>query len=196
MKFSMEELAKIEFKDPFDFEKLKTGQESAFIETEACCYVCGDELQNLAIGFNKKEQLYRCECSNCGVIYVVHDTSDITETVIVQGKERNWPEYLSKTLKFPFYAMVSEDDGRSFFNPDYEGLSIYNTVKVLNVHYSIKYGVVAEVQKSNLVYLHTLCFLDGLDDHSHVELENYKRWRKLYWLSDFLGAIAELEGDD
>ena len=47
MGLTTQELNKIEFKDEFNFEELKKTMEyDAFIEKEACCYVCGDELEN------------------------------------------------------------------------------------------------------------------------------------------------------
>ena len=150
----------------------------------------------LKIGFNAKEQIYKYECSNCSAIYAIRETSELTEKVIIQGEERNWPEYLAETLVFPFFADVEEDGGRSFFSPDYEGPSIFDTVKVLDVHYAMNYGVVAEVQKGNRVYGIALCYLVGLDDHSFIELENYKRWRDNYWKSDLLAGLASLEEDE
>jgi len=197
MRLTTQELSKIDFNDDFSFEELKKSMEyDSLIEKEACCYVCGDELENLKIGFNAKEQTYKYECSNCSAIYVIHETSEFTETAILQGEERNWPEYLAETLAFPFFADVEDDGGRSFFNPDYEGPSIYDTVKVLDVHYAVNYGVVAEVQKGNKVYGIALCFLVGLDDHSFKELENYKRWRDNYWTSDLFAGFACAEEDE
>ena len=191
MKLTTQELRKVEFKDAFSFEDLKESMEyDSLVKKEACCYVCGYELENMRIGFNAKEQIYKYECSKCGAIYVVHETSEYTETVILQGEERNWPEYLAKALVFPFYAEVEDDGGRSFFNPDYEGPSTYDTVKVLDVHYAVNYGVVAEVQKGNKVYGIALCNLIGIDDYDYTELENYKRWRDNYWVSDFFAGFS------
>jgi len=197
MGLTTQELNIIDFKDEFSFEELKkTMEDDSLIEKEACCYICGDELENMKIGFNVKEQTYKFECSNCNAIYVIRETSEFTETTIFQGDKRNWPEYLAETLVFPFYAEVEDDGGRSFFNPDYEGPSTYDTVKVLDVHYAMNYGVVAEVQKGNRVYCIALCFLVGLDDHNFEELENYKRWRDNYWTSDLFAGFACAEKDE
>jgi len=197
MELTTQELSKIEFTDEFSFEELKKSMEyDSFIEKEACCYVCGDELENLKIGFNAKEQIYKYECSNCSAIYVIRETSEFIEIAILQGEERNWPEYLAEAFVFPFYAKVEDDGGRSFFNPDYEGPSTYDTVKVLDVHYAVNYGVVAEVLKGNRVYGMALCFLAGLDDHNYQELENYKRWRDNYWVSDFFAGFAQAQEDE
>ena len=196
MEISTQELSKIEYKDAFSYEDLKKSMEyDSLNEKEACCYVCGNELENMNIGFNAKEQLYRYECSNCSAIYVIHETSEFIETVILQGEERNWPLYLAETLVFPFFAEVEDDGGRSFFNPDYEGPSTYDTVKVLDVHYAINYGVIAEVQKGNKVYGIALCFLVGLDGHNYIELEKYKRWRDNYWVSDLFAGFTGAEED-
>jgi len=197
MGLTTQELNIIDFKDEFSFEELKKTMEyDSLIEKEACCYICGDELENIKIGFNVKEQTYKYECSNCSAIYFIHETSEFTETTIFQGEKRNWPEYLAETLVFPFYAEVEDDGGRSFFNPDYEGPSIYDTAKVLDVHYAMNYGVVAEVQKGNKVYGIALCFLVGLDDRNFEELENYKRWRDNYWTSDLFAGFASAEKDE
>jgi len=64
---------------------------------------------------------------------------------------------------------------------------------VLDVHYAATYGVAAEVQIGNKVYGLALCYLVGLDDHSYVELENYKRWRDNYWVSDFLTGFVGID---
>ena len=197
MELTIQELNGIEFKDTFSFEDLKKSMEyDSLIKKEACCYVCGDMLENLKIGFNAKEHIYKYECSNCSTIYVIRETSEFIETAILQGEGRNWPEYLAETLVFPFYAEVEDDGGRSFFNPDYEGPSTYDTVKVLDVHYAVNYGVVAEVQKGNKVYGFALCFLAGLDEHNYKELENYKRWRDNYWVSDLFAGFAQAEEDE
>ena len=197
MEITAQKLNNTEFNDAFSFEELKKSMEyDSLITKEACCYVCGNELENLEIGFNANEQIYKFECSNCSTIYAIHETSEFIETVILQGEERNWPEYLAETFIFPFFAMVEDDGGRSFFNPEYEGPSTYDTVKVLDVHYAMKYGVIAEVQKGNKVYGIALCFLVGLDDHNYKELENYKRWRENYWVSDLFAGLSGAEEDE
>ena len=99
-------------------------------------------------------------------------------------------------MVFPFFAEVEDDDGRSFFNPDYEGPSTCDTVKVLDVHYAMNYGVVAEVQKGNRVFGIALCVLMGLDDRNYKELENYKRWRDNYWVSELFAGFAGAEEDE
>ena len=197
MDLTIQELENIEYKDAFSFEKLKESMEyDSSVDSKACCFVCGNELENMSIGFNAQEQLYRYECSNCNVIYVIHETSEFSETVFLQGEERNWPVYLAETFDFPFSAKVEEDDGRAFFNPDYEGPSIYDIVKVLDVHYAYNYGVTAEVQKGDRVYSIALCFLLGLDDHNYKELENYKRWRDSHWVSDFWVDLLRANEDE
>jgi len=68
MKFSKEELRNMSFIDEFELE------EPGEYEEEDCCIVCGNELENLIIGFNEKEQLYKYECANCDSIYVIPKT--------------------------------------------------------------------------------------------------------------------------
>ena len=197
MELTAQELNRIEFKDEFSFEELKESMEyDSLIKKEACCYICGAELECLKIGFNAKEQMHKFECSNCSAVYVIHESSEFIETIILQGKERKWPEHLADALVFPFLAEVEDDGGRSFFNPEYEGPSTYDTVKVLDVHYAMNYGVVAEVQKGNKAYGIALCFLAGLDDHNYRELENYKRWRENYWVSDLFAGFVGAEEDE
>jgi len=185
MDFSKEELSKMEFNDP-----VEPVESDGFAED--CCMICGDELKNLKIGFNKNEQLYKYECSNCGSICVMPKRSSKDERFILKGEERNWPEYLSKALKFPFNAEIIESNDREFFDPDYDGPSRYDTVKVLDVFYSMKYGVEAKIRKGRRLYRQILSFMEASDPNSrnYTELENYKRWRDKYWLSDFIAALT------
>jgi len=128
----------------------------------------------------------------CDAIFVMPKNSKRNERVILQGEERDWPEYLLETLKFPFQADIIEPSDREFFDPDYDGPSLYDTVKVLEVFYSMKYGVEALIRKGRRTYRQILCFLEAADPDicNYEELENYKRWREKYWLSDFIAAIT------
>jgi len=190
MKFTNEELHSMSFNDAFELEK------PSDYEEEDCCIVCGNKLENLKIGFNEKEKLYKFECSNCGAICVKAKNAARSERVLLHGEERKWPEYLLDTLKFPFDAEVIESNDREFFDPEYDGPCLYDTVKVLEVFYSMKYGVEALVRKGRSTYQQILCFLETYDKHNREELENYKRWREKYWLSDYLVALTEaLRGD-
>ena len=186
MKFSKEELCSMRFNDAFKLE------EPGDYEDEDCCIICGNKLENLKICYNEKEQLYKYECANCGAIFIMPKNSARDERVILQGEERNWPEFLLETLKFPFNANIIESDDREFFDPDYDGPSRYDIVKVLEVFYSMKYGVEALVRKSRKKYREILCFMEAADSdtRNYVELENYKRWRNKYWLSDFIVALT------
>ena len=183
MRFSKEELSKMTFDDPFEVEES---------EDEDCCFVCGNELENLKMGFNKEEQLYKYECPNCNSVFVTPKDSSSDERYLIQGEERNWPEYLSETLKFPFTAEIIESSEREFFDPDYDGPCLYDTVKVLEVFYSMKYGVEAIIRKGRRTYRQILCFMEAADPESrnYTELENYKRWQDKYWLSDFIAALT------
>ncbi|MDR1206187.1 MAG: calcium-binding protein [Peptococcaceae bacterium] len=187
VKLSKEKLRKMNFDDTVD------PQEPGDYDEEDCCGICGNKFENLKISRNAKEQLYKYECANCGAIFVTPENSAKTERVLLQGEARNWPEYLLETLKFPFNANIIESNDREFFDPDYDGPSLYDTVKVLEVFYSMKYGVEALVRKSRRTYQQILCFMEAADydTRNYDELENYKRWREKYWLSDFLVALVE-----
>ena len=185
MEFSKEELRNMSFVDEFELE------EPGEYEEEDCCVICGNEFENLKIGFNEKEQLYKYECANCNAIYVIPQNLSKGKRVLLQGEERNWPEYLLETLKFPFDADIIEPSDREYFDPEYDGPSLYDTVKVLEVFYSMKYGVEALILKDRATYQQILCFMEASDPESrnYDELENYKRWRDKYWRSDYLMAL-------
>lgn len=187
MKFSKEELRNMRFIDAFTVEKCGD------YEDEDCCIICGNKLENLKIGFNEKEQLFKYECANCDSIFVMPKNSARDERTLLQGEERNWPEYLLETLKFPFDADIIESNDREFFDPDYDGPSLYDTVKVLDVFDSMKYGVEALIRKGRRTYQEILCNMEAADPdtRNYDELENYKRWREKYWLSDFIVALTE-----
>ncbi|MCL2367216.1 MAG: calcium-binding protein [Oscillospiraceae bacterium] len=186
MMFSKEELHIMSFSDAPKLE------EPSGYEAEECCIICGNKLENLKIGFNEKEQLYKYECANCDAVFVMPKNSARDERVLLKGKERNWPEHLLKALKFPFDAEIIESNDREFFDPEYDGPSLYDTVKVLEVFYSMKYGVDALIRKGRRTYQQTLCFMEAFDTDTdnYEELENYKRWREKYWLSDFIVALT------
>jgi len=190
MKFSKEELSNMSFTDTV------VPEEPGDCEEEDCCIVCGNKLENLKIGFNEKERLYKYECANCDAIFVMPESPARSESVLLQGEERNWPEYLMGTLKFPFDAEIIESNDREFFDPEYDGPSLYDTVKVLEVFYSMKYGVEALVRKGRRIYQQILCFVEAYDTHNNEELENYKRWREKYWLSDFIAALVGVANED
>jgi len=150
-----------------------------------------EQVRKFEIGFNEKEQLYKYECANCDAIFVMPKNSARDERVLLKGDERDWPEYLLETLKFPFYADIIESNDHEFFDPDYDGPSLYDTVKVIEVFYSMKYGVEALIRKGRRTYSQILSFMEASDPDSrnYDELENYKRWRHNYWLSDYIVAI-------
>ena len=101
-------------------------------------------------------------------------------------------------LEFPFEAEVTDThDDRAIFDwKNFDGPKSMDDVTVLEVFYSMKYGVEAVVRKGQKKYHHVLCFLEIYDDDSqnYVELENYKRWRMKYWSSDFLSALFGVGG--
>jgi len=187
MNYSKEELSNMEFSDAFILE------EPDKYEEEECCIICGNKLENLKIGFNEEAQLYKYECANCNAVFVMPKKSARSDRILLQGTERDWPEYLMDTLEFPFFADIIESNDQEFFIPDYDGPSLYDTVKVVEVFYSMKYGVEAIIRKGRRKYQQILCFMEASDPDTsnYDELENYKRWRNKYWLSDFLVALTE-----
>ena len=80
VKFSKEELGKMKFGDTFKL------QEPDDYEDEDCCIICGNKLENLKIGYNEKEQLYKYECANCGTIFVMTIDSERDERFLLQGE--------------------------------------------------------------------------------------------------------------
>ena len=193
VEFSNEELMNMTYNDPFELE------EPGECEEEDCCYICGNELENLTIGFNEKEQLFRYECSNCDSIYILpEEISGMKrdEIILLRGEERDWPEYLSEVLKFPVAATVIESTDAEFFDENYDGPSRLDDVEILEVFYSFKYGVDAAIRMEGRVYSYVLSFLevDDWESQDYIELENYKRWRMRYWLSDHLAAFIEVFG--
>ena len=52
MKFSKEELCSMKFNDAIELE------EPGDNESEDCCIICGNKLENLKICYNEKEQLF------------------------------------------------------------------------------------------------------------------------------------------
>ena len=184
MKFSKEELSKMEFNDVHIME-----EEQDLFSAEDCCYVCGSSLDNLTVGFNEKEQLSKYECAHCGAVFVTLKGS--SDRILLKGEVRNWPDYLMETLEFPFEAVIIESSDREFFDPNYDGPGYLDDVKVLEVFYSMKYGVEAVIRMGRKKYPQILCFMEATDEGSrnYLELENYKRWREKYWLSDYLKAL-------
>ncbi|MCL2121163.1 MAG: calcium-binding protein [Clostridiales bacterium] len=195
MKFSKEDLLQMRFDDPVPLPEPDDDDDDddIFEDAEECCIICGNEIANLKISFNEKEQLYKYECANCKTIYVMPENARMKDSVLLQGEERDWPAYLQETLAFPFNAFICESNDREFFDPHYDGPRLYDAVKVLEVFYSLKYGVEAVIRKGRKVYSQILCFLEveDFDSRNYEEIENYKRWREKYWLSDFLVALAD-----
>ena len=125
MKYSKEELSNLEYNDAFEYE------EPDDYSSEDCCYVCGSALDNLTIGFNKTEQLYRYECASCGAVFIIPENS--RKRILLKGEERNWPDYLSETLQFPFEAEIIESTDREFFDMNYDGPCRYEDAVPYNL---------------------------------------------------------------
>jgi len=195
MKLSKETLCKMEFNDHFAHLEPEKDEESDE-KNDNCCMICGTKLENLKIGFNEKEQLFRYECTNCDSVYITTESNAREDRVLLKGEHRNWPEYLMEKLKFPFEVMIIEESEKAFFVDDYDGPRIYDIAKVFEVFYSMKYGVEALIRIGRKKHRHLLAWVEVLDKSSsnYVEIENYKRWRERYWLSDYLVAILGVIG--
>jgi len=185
MKFTREELNKMEFNEHFSFNEAD--------DDDDCCIVCGNEIRNLTIGYNEKEQLLRYICSNCDSVYISTLANAREDRVLLKGEYRNWPEYLTEKLKFPFEVVITEESDSAFFNDDYDGPRLYDYAKVLKVFYSFKYGVEALIRIGRRTYQHILDWVEVIDEDSDnfSEIENYKRWREKYWLSDYIAAFTK-----
>jgi len=188
MRFTKEELNKMEFNEFIGFNKPD--------DDDDCCMVCGSEIGNLTIGYNEEEQLLRYNCSNCDSVYISTVANLRADRVLLKGEHRNWPEYLAEKLKFPFDVMIIEESDHAFFNENYIGPRRYDDAKVLEVFYSFKYGVEALVKIGRRKYQHILAWVEVIDEDSgnFSEIENYKRWREKYWLSDYIAAFTKAFG--
>ena len=71
------------FTDAFKLE------EPSDYEEEDCCIICGNKLENLKIGYNEKEQLYKYECANCDAVFVMPNNSTRNARVLLRVEERN-----------------------------------------------------------------------------------------------------------
>ncbi|MCL2321212.1 MAG: calcium-binding protein [Oscillospiraceae bacterium] len=183
MDFNKEEVNKLEF-------SVIENEEGKEKDDEDICRVCGSN-SGFIVGYNEKEQIYKYECKNCGAITAVNSDG---EEIFLKGEERDWVKYLSENLEFPFMAEITEMSDREIFNPDDPGPICYmDIVKVLEVIYSFKYGVEAVIKKGRKKYTQILCFMEAVDSDSrnYVEIENYKRWRDIYWKSDYLTALID-----
>ena len=188
--FETEELENMEFND--EFEKTYSEiREEEYDDEGNFCSLCGS--LDIKIGYNKKEDIFKIECSKCGGIII----EDENTTMRFKGEERDWPEYLSETLKFPFIGQITEMTDREFFNPDDPGPILYlDEVHVVAIDYSFKYGIVAILRISRRHYEHPLCFVDPVDDESknYDEVKDYQRWRERHWLSDYIAALSQAFG--
>jgi|GEM_PF-1202951 len=202
MKFTKEELSKMDFNDPFELEESDEEEDEDEDEegSEDCCIVCGNIFTNLKIGYNAKEEMFRYECANCDSVYVAKGTQTGVEMILLKGEHRNWPDYLMEKLKFPFDVVITEESDKAFFIDDYDGPRRWNKAKVLDVFYSFKYGVEALIRIGRKKHLHILAWVEVADGNSsnYIEVENYKRWRERHWLSDYVAAVIDAfgKGDD
>lgn len=181
MKYSKEALNNMEFNDKFEKEE----------NEEDICFVCGSD-SDILVGYNENEQMHKYECANCGAIYIIDKGSE--ERILLKGEERDWEKYLSENLEFPFIAEITEISDREFFDPDDPGpVCFMDHVKVIEVFESDRYGIMAVIKKGRAKHVQILAFMEAVDDDSrnYVEIENYKRWRDIYWLSPFLVTLIE-----
>jgi len=140
------------------------------------CPFCGSE-SDARVGYNKKKDLLKRACSNCGVVYVEDAKCEIT---ILEGEQRDWQTYLSQHLTFPFAAKVDEVSDEEFFGRGDPGSIRYeDEVTVLNTNFEDDlYGVIAEIRKGKKKYSYPICNLAVLDKKSpnYKIVADYRVW--------------------
>ncbi|MCL2336222.1 MAG: calcium-binding protein [Firmicutes bacterium] len=186
MEYSKETLSNMEFNDEFTRDECEENE-------EVICSVCGSN-SDILIGYNKNEQLFRYECTNCGAV-VVEGNED---SILVKGEERDWEKYLSETLEFPFVAQIIETSDREFFNPEDPGpICFLDIVEVTEVFETSKYGIIVVIKKDREKHAKPIFYIEAVDYESqnYVEIENYKRWRDNYWSSDYLMNLLSAFND-
>ncbi|MDR2650111.1 MAG: calcium-binding protein [Clostridiales bacterium] len=155
----------IDFSDPDDYAP----------ETEICSF-CGSESDE-RIGYNKKMDLLKRACSNCGAIYIEDGEGEI---IILKGEKRNWGTYLKKNFIFPFEAVVDEASDEEVFGFGDPGPIRYkDRVTVTNTDFEDDiYGVIAEIKKGRKKYSFPLCDLAVVDNKSpnYKLLDDYRTW--------------------
>jgi len=141
-------------------------------ETDICSF-CG--ATERLTGWNEEKELSRYECSECDAIVVYDDKGNCT---VLKGKKRDWKDFLSQNLSFPFYARVDEHQG-NIFSKEKGPLRYGDEVIVQGViGESSTHGVIANVRKNKKAYSFQLCDLEVADErHANFKvLDNYRTW--------------------
>jgi len=141
-------------------------------DTEICSF-CG--ATDRLTGWNEEKELSRYECSECGAMVVYDGKGNST---VLKGKKRDWKNFLSQNLSFPFNARVDEHQG-SVLTKEKGPLRYGDEVVVEGVTGENRNnGVIAKVRKGKKPYKFQLCDLEA-DDKGHANfkvLDNYRTW--------------------
>ena len=150
----MQDIQNIEFNDEFENDP-------------GMCSICGGDT-NLT-GWNEEKDLSRFECEECGAIFICD--SDYNKT-IVKGEKRNWENYLSENLTFPFKAFIDEFQERG---PLRSGDKII-VEKIIDE--DDFYGVLVKVKRGREYFDFPLCDIAAQDKKSanYKVLDGYRTW--------------------
>ena len=155
-------LANLEFSDEFE-------------EDTDICSNCGSDTETL-IGYNEKLNLFKYECKNCQTVTVVDDESG--KRIIIEGKKRDWEEFFSKNLAFPFEGVIDEYSDEEFFGKSV-ALRFGDRVTVTKIIYEDDlYGVLVEIKKGRRKYHFPLCDIAVADKKSsdYKKVDDYRTW--------------------
>jgi len=145
----------IPFKDEFD-------------EEIDICYNCGSESAAL-IGYNEEKDMDKVECTNCNCIFIDDRKGTVT---IIKGKERNWYEFLSSNLDFPFNGVIDEFQ-------EYDYLQKGDEIIVDKIFFEDgDYGVIAKVRFGKKKYDFPIVDIAIKDKKTpaYKILDDYRTW--------------------
>lgn len=145
-----------------------------FEEEPGLCSICGAD--TALTGWNEEKELTRFECSECGAVFICDN--DYNET-LVKGEKRNWADFLSTNLRFPFTAIVTEFQGENIFAKERGPIKQNDKVFVYKViEDDDHYGILVEVRVKSKSYTFPLCDLAvaNKSDVNFKIVENYGVW--------------------
>ena len=161
--------SKIKFKDKFEADN-------------DICEICGCDGMR-AVGYNKKEDLLKYECPECGAV-IIEDGS--YNTTIIKGEKRDWSKYFAENLSLPFEAVVVEGNDADIFSRGRSGPNRNNDIlTVISVgRNSARSGVMVTVKKGWKKYKCPIEDLEPTDKKSANAklLYNYGNWRGSQYL--------------
>ena len=145
-----------------------------FEDEDDICSVCGAD--SFITGWNEERELTRFECSDCGAVFIYDN--DHNETLL-KGEYRDWEKFLSKNLRFPFTAIVTEFQGDNIFLAEQGPIKQNDKVIVTKVTGEDDlYGVIVGLKIGKNQFHFPLCDLDVLDEKSsnYKFVHNYGIW--------------------